>query len=247
MTDEVKLAPEGQNDPHRARAAVHFNVPYDEVTDEQRAAGKALNFAQMYTLPKPGEVKDLSGLGDVVAENEKSEELNEGQLAAKRHELAEKQWGDIVRGIIRKSKNLKADAEVEMPEGETGRYIKYAYDNQGRFSLGKAKGRRLRPHQSPAAIELLRVTNFCLHQELGKVFKAMETAAKAEGEDAKPSNIDQIAFDKCRDKAFARAVDVIHRSKADAKKARRQRHRTARRINFGLIPGNARRDSHSAA
>lgn len=36
------------NDPHRAAAAILFNVPEDQVTPEQRARAKTINYATIY-------------------------------------------------------------------------------------------------------------------------------------------------------------------------------------------------------
>lgn len=42
-------------DPHKARAAKEFGVTIEDVTKEQRVAGKALNFADCYSWGMKGE------------------------------------------------------------------------------------------------------------------------------------------------------------------------------------------------
>jgi hypothetical protein len=40
-------------DPHKLKAAECFNVPYDEVTSQQRQYAKVLNYAQNYSFRSP--------------------------------------------------------------------------------------------------------------------------------------------------------------------------------------------------
>lgn len=239
----LQMAVPGQ-DIHKLRAAKHFNVPYEDVTKEQRAAGKALNFGELYTPAPAGEAKDLTVLQAVIDEN-----------AAPKPPTIEQQretdWVNLVSGIIRKSKKLPENAPIDMPVSED-RYVKYAFDNKGRFSLGRPAGRnnwsmRRKLRMNPNLLELQRLASYCLNLELGKFFKKASEAASKEGANAKQPSLEQKDFQKMVAKAQARAEELFKKRRAPGKKAARLRHRIARAVNFGTVQGNSRRNPHAAA
>src|SRR5208282_5093736 len=51
-----------------------------------------------------------------------------------------KQWNDLVRHLVRKSRGLKPEDEVQLPGGLDGKYVAYALDKDGRLSTGKRHG-----------------------------------------------------------------------------------------------------------
>ena len=48
-----------ERDIHRATAAEVFDVPFEDVTEEQRCWAKAVNFARIYGMPPPMRARQM--------------------------------------------------------------------------------------------------------------------------------------------------------------------------------------------
>ena len=160
------------------------------------------------------------------------------------------QWSSVVSNILRKSKKLAPENEVELPEGGTGTYIKYALDKNGRLSTGRGRGEgygrrkgvRLTSYQATKN----KMTGMLFDNYLGSLFRARQKEAQAppevDGKRPDPKPMTQVDVQK----AQAYAADMAERlttmnAKAKAKAARK-RQDVSRRINRGLIPGNSQRN-----
>lgn len=161
-------------------------------------------------------------------------------------------WTKTVKAVIRQSKGLKADEEVELPNGGTGRYIKYAFDNRGQLSTGKGHGRRRR-RVKPHMLEFTRLSQQLFGVYLQSEFKKAaaqlqidKAAAEASGSPApEMPAMTQDIFNRAQVWATRKAEEVL-KARADVgRKAARLRQKTSRRINAGTIPGNSDRRSHA--
>lgn len=164
--------------------------------------------------------------------------------------MREKQWNTVVTTIIRKSKGLKDEAEVTLPTGETGRYIKYALDNQGRLSLGARRGRiKPRPNQTVSLVTNLAQRLFpkLLHEMIGEMLKTR----KEEDKD-KPMQFSDELVQLVASRAGLQAKKFYSSKQKRESKAIRLRQKISRRINAGSVrpsyfEGNRDRRSHAAA
>jgi hypothetical protein len=149
-------------------------------------------------------------------------------------------WNDLVMHVIRKSKGLKAEDTVELPEGETGHYVKYALDRFGRLSTGKGHGRRkprLKPHQAAGN----RLMGALFVNYLSTIFAANQMMSPA------PQGLTMEQQKKAQAYAQAKAEEIMSAPAKLKAKAARKRQKLARRINAGVIAGNRDRSSHSEA
>lgn len=163
-------------------------------------------------------------------------------------------WTKTVKDIIRVSKKLKPEDEVELPSGERGTYIKYAFDNRGQLSLGKRHGRR----RQRGKIQVInRRREFIgLSQRLFGVFLQSEfkkataqhqlDVAAANGSPApEMPGLTQEIFNNAQKWATKKADQLLEERADVGRKAARQRRDVSRRINRGTIAGNSDRRSHS--
>lgn len=189
------------------------------------------------------------GLAKDREEIKEAADLMERRILA--NNTALEQWRKTVTEIIRHARGLKPEDFVELPSGETGRYIRHAFDNKGRLSLGKKHGRmKQRPNKAAFAISLIGqrlFTKFLVkefHKFLVKEFHKSQTQI---GSPDTPTQTTAEINQKCQRNAARQAEREYNGPiKAQAKAARR-RQQTSRRINAGLIPGGADRRSHAAA
>jgi len=210
-----------------------------------------LNPNDKVTPAGPDDAVIVSG-GEPQVVSVKTEPVPEKTVDQKRQEA----WETLVAQVIRRSKGLKAEEAVVLPKGETGHYIKYAYDNQGRFSMGKGHGRR-KVRTTSLKAEMGRIYSQFANQLLTAGLTAAFKRSKAEAEQAStPENKVEpkpITADKMKEiqtwavtKAQKLTEEVMSAPAKAKAKAARKRHRLARRINFGLVPGNCQRAAHSA-
>lgn len=161
-------------------------------------------------------------------------------------------WTKTVKAVIRQSKGLKAEEEVELPTGERGTYIRYAFDNRGQLSTGKGKGRRqrrIKPHQ----LEFTRLSQQLFGVYLQSEFKKATAQLKLDTDAAQASGspapempaMSQDIFNKAQLWATRKAEELIKRRDDVGRKAARKRRDTSRRINAGILAGNSDRRSHS--
>lgn len=158
--------------------------------------------------------------------------------------VALEQWDKLVEGmraVLRKAKGLPEDGVVTLP-GDTlpVRYIRYALDKNGMLATGKKHGRQ-RPHWNKKKLALKSLSIELFRRE----FAAYETAMRA----AKGKEWDGMQEADLKIVATRVAVILPGEFKVARKAARTARHnrqRVARRINFGLIPGNSDRRAHAA-
>jgi len=169
----------------------------------------------------------------------------------------EQAWNNLVTTIIRKSKGLGPDATVEIPAGETGHYVKYALDNQGRLSAGKGRGRRHVRWTSLKAMTARTMQEFynrLFTAGLTGAFKQAKADAEKESTPENKVEPKQITSEKMQEiqlwasKKAEQLTEERMNGKSKAKdKAARKRQRLSRRVNFGLVPGNAAREIHSGS
>jgi hypothetical protein len=76
------------------------------------------------------------------------------QAYEKQRAHMEAEWEKVVRGVVAISRGKRGvttqPAEITLPEPGAGRYLRYAVDRNGNFSLPKIKGRK-HPHWKPSA------------------------------------------------------------------------------------------------
>lgn len=159
-----------------------------------------------------------------------------------KEEQREKYWNGVVSGIIRKSKKLAENAPIQMPAASSGRYIKFALDKNGNFSLGKGRG-RLRQRVNPTMLSIARLSQQYFGIYLQSLFKAAQAEAKNETASIKP--ITQEDLNKAQAWALNRAETEISAPRKAARKPARARQKAARRQGFGLISGNQARCTFS--
>ncbi|VVB51653.1 Uncharacterised protein [uncultured archaeon] len=159
----------------------------------------------------------------------------------------EQAWDKMVTSLIRKSKGLSEGESVTLPTGETGHYVKYAYDAYGRLSMGKGRGRkrvRFTAHKANEARAFGAIFNTLLSGALVASWKraqAEAVAASTEENKVEPKPITPEKFQELQ-KWVAKKAEVIHNEpKKATAKATRKRQQLARRQNFGLLPGNQAR------
>ena len=122
---------------------------------------------------------------------------------------------------------------------------RYAYDAQGRLSLGTLlrHGKRIKRHYSKKqlAVKELAMTGF--GDRLRDLIGQLVLAAQKEGKEFEgiPASMMSTLANNAN-KAARRAFKV---SRREERKQQRLRHRLSRRINFGLLAGNADRRAHS--
>lgn len=144
-------------------------------------------------------------------------------------------WETVVRNVLRKSRGLKPEDHVDLPKGETGKYIRLALDRHGRLSLGKGHGRR-QPRKRAHQLAIAKIEGAIFGQRLAKLFTKAQDAAKQAGtEELKPLEAKQVEFAARLSREAA--IKLFGRDRKIAAKAARKRHRMARRINFGLVAG----------
>jgi hypothetical protein len=102
---------------------------------------------------------------------------------------------------------------------------------------------RYRPHQSHKTADLIRTAGDLFEKYIGKLVSAMFKAATAQNAPMPP--IPQELADQLAERAGRHARGVRLRRIRRSKREARRRHRTARRINFGLVSGNRSRRTHS--
>lgn len=233
MTDDLTLSNAVPTEPLKAGATVEINGDGYKVLSVEATGNPILEKSAVEIIADemPLEQADFRGMEQRAAG------------FALPSEAALEMWGKLVRGIIRKAKGLKEEDVVDLPEGETGKYIAYALDNHGRLSVGKGRGRRktrLKPHQAA----LQRLTGQLFGVYLTSAFKAAQDVAKAEGTEAK--QIDGTIVQKAQKWATDKAIELTARPVRAAAKAARKRGEASRLINAGIRPSNPRR-AHAAA
>ncbi len=159
-------------------------------------------------------------------------------------EQRQKAWDDMVISILRTAH--PEDKEVKLPTGATGHYVKFALDNQGRFAMPKPKGMRRRPHQKPKAILLGKLMQHFFGLALSAAFTKAKKDADAAGKE-QPEPITHSIVQEAQKFAIAQAEKTMKKAADIERKARRDRQKTSRRINFGLVPGNTDRRSHASS
>lgn len=202
---------------------------------------------------KPGDEVSLDGGSATVI---KVETLGEAAAkvpveAAPAVNQMEVAWNRLVVGIIRRARGLKPEDEVELPEGETGRYIKYAMDPSGQYlSPGKGHGRRKVRFTTQKA-EVARITHQLVSAGLAAAFKRAQAEAEAASTpenkvEMKPLDINKLIEIKSWAEAHA---PEVYRARIDGgkSKAARKRHRMSRRVGFELVAGNKAKNTFSAA
>jgi hypothetical protein len=213
-----------------------------------------LESGKLIDLGEDSIVKVQAGLKTPTHEQMEKEA---GKILATDEAIA--QWTKVVREIITKSKGEGA----EVPEGETGKYIKYALDANGNLSFGKRHGRR-KPRGKHAGFKKQRqiaiagIAQKLFGAYLTSLFKAAKVEqdaamAKAKEEGASEEELLKIGMapltqekmNKAQKWAFTKAVEIYEAPERAEKKLRRLRQHTARRINFGLIAGNVDRRCHA--
>ena len=103
--------------------------------------------------------------------------------------------------------------------------------------------KRYRPHFNKTMLALKEVAL----ELFQKYFREVETAAKA---GAAKLGLDYLGIPEDTVQALAavaatKAAHVWHQRIKKVRKAARKRHRLARRINFGLVSGSQRKETHS--
>lgn len=122
---------------------------------------------------------------------------------------------------------------------------RYAFDAQGRLSLGTLlrHGKRIKRHYSKKqlAIKELALTGF--KNRLRDLIGQLVLAAEKEGKEFEgiPANM----MSTLANNANKEARRNYKRGRRAARYQARMRHRVSRRINFGLLAGNADRRAHA--
>lgn len=154
-------------------------------------------------------------------------------------------WQVVVTDVVRKSRGLKPEDVVTLPDGNEGRYIAFAFDNQGRLSMGKGHGRRKVRFKTHQAAKQKMTMNLFGGYLASKFKEAQAQAAKDGVKDI--GQFSQADFEKAQKWAVRKAEVLTNAPTKAARKAANLRSRISRRINAGVIPGNSDRRSHSAA
>lgn len=181
----------------------------------------------------------LQGHGDITAVDESH--LVEATLS-KAGQTALEIWNTTVRNIIRKAKGLKPEDHVDLPNGETGRYLRLALDKNGNLSTGKRHG-RLKARRRPSQVALAMLEQQLFAERLAFFFKRARRIADETKAEIKPINQEQFAaaLRYSKEEALLRTLRPI---KA-ARKAARKRQQNSRRVNAGIL--QTHRSVHSAA
>lgn len=119
---------------------------------------------------------------------------------------------------------------------------RYALDRFVRLSLGKRHG-RLRPHWNKARLALKSLSIETFRAEYQAHEDHLRMAATTVGQEFAGVPQDQLV--KLAAHATKTAVREFRRRRFAARAARRTRQSVARRINFGIIPGNVDRRAHA--
>lgn len=152
-------------------------------------------------------------------------------------------WNDAVRTVIRRSKGLPDTAAVVLPEGGTGKYIRYALDSHGRLSLGRRTG-RLRPHWNKKRLAIKSLSLEIFKREAAAMIAALTQQAAEKGETFSGLTADMLGLIGVRATTLtARHFASNRRAVSRAADARQD---VSRRVNHGLQQGNADRRAHAA-
>lgn len=165
---------------------------------------------------------------------------------------AQEAWENLVKAVIRKSKGLGIDGEVEIPAGQSGHYIKYAMDASGQyFSSGKGHGRRRGVRWTTQKAEISRIYNALFSAGMAGAFKAAQVEAEKASTPENKVQMAPITREKLLDIqrwAETKAPEIYHaRIDGGRRKAARKRQQMARRQGFGLVAGNRARCTFTAA
>ena len=122
-----------------------------------------------------------------------------------------------------------------------GKYIKFAFDNRKLPSMPKAHGRK-NPRLKAKGVRIKNLSLLifrALYEELEEqVKKSLKLTEKFAG----------LTQDQIKDLgaiAGKKAAERINELGANMRKAKRDRQKVARRVNFGLLAGNRARATHS--
>lgn len=140
---------------------------------------------------------------------------------------------------------LKADkyGTVLAPK-HRGKHIRFAFDKDGRLSTGHPHG-RIKPHMNKNRMALKNFQTAVFRRE----YAAYEKEIRAEdAKDGKPFGgvtTEELAAITIRSMIMGQRE--FKKTRQQERAAQRARQKAARRINFGLVPGNADRTAHTAA
>lgn len=164
-------------------------------------------------------------------------------------EAAVTMWNNLVSNLLRKAKGLKPEEAIELPNGGEGKYIAYAFDNQGRLSVGKQRGRRRQRIKSHQAT-FNRLVSQLFGVYLSSLFRKAQAVAKAASTPevpVEPVPMTQDDVNRAQKWAIAKAGQITNAPKKQAAKAARARQKVSRRINSGVLAGNSDRCAHAGA
>lgn len=156
--------------------------------------------------------------------------------------IRESLWNRLVeqgRVAVRRAKKLDEKAIIELP-GDKFRYVKFALNRHGLYSMPRPKG-KIKHHWSKRQLQLKDMA-LMLFRDL---FMAYEKQLRVE-QGAAYEGVPNAIVQKLGELAARQASRAVLRNYRLGRKGQRTRQKTARRINFGLLPGNARRDTHAA-
>lgn len=170
-------------------------------------------------------------------DNQATQELGKSKLV-------QAQWDKLVdgcRAVLRKAKGLPEEDVVVLPgDSAPGRYVRYALDKNGYLSTGKKHGRR-RPHWNKKKLALKDLSIQLFRREFVLYEEAMRKAKGADWKGMEAADLSIVA---------ARVAVILpgefNARRTAARVAARNRHRVARRINYGLLASNADRRAHAA-
>jgi len=182
---------------------------------------------------------------DTAAQGDKMDSNATQVLGESKHAM--EQWDKLVEGVravLRKAKGLPEDGVVTLP-GDTlpVKYVRYALNNKGMLATGKQHGRR-KPHWNKRKLALKSLSIELFRREFVAYESAMREAYAKEGKEFDGMHEGDI-------KLLAVRINLILPGEFNARRtaarvAARNRQRTARRVNFGLLPGSADRRAHAA-
>lgn len=162
--------------------------------------------------------------------------------------VAQEQWNTLVDGIravLRKAKGLPEEGIVTLPgDNLPSRYIRYALDKHGMLSTGNTRQGRRRKHWNKRKLALKSLSIELFRREFVAYENAMRDVYAKDGKEFDGMHEADI-------KLLATRINLIlpgefNARKAAARVAARNRQRTARRVNFGMLPGNSDRRAHAA-
>jgi hypothetical protein len=176
---------------------------------------------------------------EVARQNGKTELQQQIQVQQQIQEF----WNDAVRTVIRRAKGLPDDAAVVLPEGGTGKYVRYALDSNGRLSLGRRHGRLL-PHWNKKRLAIKSMSLEIFKREVAVMLDALKQDAAEKGVPFTGLTDDMLGLVGVR--ATTLTTRYFAGNRRAAAKATNARQDVSRRINHGLQAGNEDRRAHAA-